>query len=446
MLAREMPKISADGLTYTFELRDGVKFQDGTPLTADAVVGSWKFLLDPKNGWSCRQYFNGSNSVDIKDIEATGKLEVTFTLATPAPALLTQMARADCGETGIMAPAVYGPEKAKKPIGTGPFMVKSIRPGRDVVLVPFPDYKPRSEPTDGYTGKKEVLLDSLTFMIIGDPAASYSALLAGDIQVWPAIQLSYAPQIKETKGFTLKSVPIPSISTFAMQTAKGPLTNAALRQAINVATDRASMVASIAQGYAKASASPIPASSRYYGEVQEKGLQYDPAKVKELLKKAGYNNEPITIITNKNYSVMYDTGVIVQAMLQAAGINAKLEVMDFATQLQKYYSGDYEMMTWNYAPTLDPALLLDRITGSKETTPSKIWADPKARELVNELMRTPADKRQPVYDKIQELYVEDAPMLVWASSQATDAYSDKVKGYETWAGRKPRFWGVSVEK
>src|SRR5262249_23744846 len=112
----------------------------------------------------------------------------------------------------------------------------------------------------------------------------------------------------------------------------------------------------------------------------------------------------------------------------------------------KYYSGDYVMMTWNYAPTLDPALILDRITGPKQSAASKIWDDPKARELVNQLMAAPADKRQPIYDAIEKLFDEDPPMLVWSSAQATDAYSNKVQGYETWAGRKPRFWGVSVSK
>ena len=446
MLATKMPAVSSDGLTYTFELRPGIKFHDGEPLTATAVANSWKFLLDPATGWGCRQYFNGTNSVRVTDISAVGDLEVKFTLADPAPELLTQMARSDCGETGIMAPAVYGPGKAKKPIGTGPFMVQDVHPGKEIVLVPYRDYKSRSEPTDGYTGKKEVLLDKLTFMTIPDPAANYSALLAGNIQVWPGIQLTYASQLKEAKGITLKTIPIPSINTLAMQTSKGPLTNVALRQAINFAMDRASMVTSISQGYAQPNGSLIPSSSPFYGKPQADSFKYDPAKVKDLLKKANYRNEQITLITNKNYSVMYDTGVMMQAMLQAAGLNVKLEVMDFATQLQKYYSGDYVMMTWNYAPTLDPALLLDRVIGPKKVAPSKIWDDPKARDLVNQLLAAPSDKRQPIYDEIQKLYEEDAPMLVWSSAQATDAYSNKVQGYETWAGRKSRFWGVSVSK
>jgi peptide/nickel transport system substrate-binding protein len=445
MLAAELPTVSADRLTYTFKLRDGVKFHDGTPLSAEAVVNSWKFLLDKKTGWSCRQYFNGTNSVNVVDVVVVSPTEVKFVLGTSAPELLSQMARADCGEGGIMAPSVYADGKpGDKPIGTGPFKVDSVQPGQKVLLSRYADYSPRDEPTDGYAGKKEALVDKLTFMVIPDPAAAFAALLAREIDLWAQINTAYADQIKAKTGLVLGNATLPSINTFAFQTAKGPFANRALRQAVNHAVDRNGMVEAVARGYATPSASPIPASSAFYGPTEKSGFEYDLAKAQALLKEAGYKGEKIVITTNKNYSVMYETGVLLQAMLQALGVNAEIEIIDFATQLQKYYSGDYQIMTWNYAPTLDPALLLDRITGSKESQKSKLWDNPKARVLVNDLLRASADKRQPIYDEINKLYLEDAPMLVWSSGQATDAYSARLKGFKTWVGRKVRLWNVGV--
>ncbi|MBY6089953.1 ABC transporter substrate-binding protein [Maritimibacter alkaliphilus] len=444
MLAVDLPEVSEDGTAYVFQIRGGVTFHDGTPLSADSVVGSWTHLLDEATGWPCRQYFNGSGSVEVASIEATGDMEVSFTLAQPAPAFLAQMARADCGEGGIMAPAVYADGETSKPIGTGPFMFDEIVPGQRTVLVPFPDYAARDEPMDGYAGKKEALVDKLTFMVIPDPAANFSALMAGETDFWAAINLSYAEQIEAKEGFTVDTIAIPSINTMAFQTASGPLANAALRRAVSYAIDRGGMVQAISQGYAQPSSSIIPASSDFFKPEFADVFAYDPAEVEEMKKEAGYDGEEIVVTTNKNYASMYETGVMVHAFLQAAGFNAKIEVMDFATQLPKYYSGDYQMMTWNYAPTLDPALILDRVTGSKEATASKIWDTDKGRELVGKLLATPVADRQPVYDEIQAQFAEDAPMLIWSSAQATDAYSDKVEGFSTWVGRKPRFWGVTV--
>lgn len=446
MLATELPEVSEDGREYTFTLRDGIKFHDGTDLTAEAVVGSWNHLLTKETGWPCLQYFNGSGSVEVTGIDATGPQQVTFTLAEPTPAFLSQMARADCGEGGIMAPAVYENGETTKPIGTGPFMFDEIVPGKRNVLVPFPDYQARDEPMDGYAGKKEVLIDKLTFMVIPDSGANFSALMSGETDVWAAMNPSYSSQIESAEGYSVQSVAIPSISTMAFQTAKGPLANPDLRKAVNYAIDRPGMVDAILQGYGTASSSIIPTSSEFSKPGFAEVFAFDPEKVAEMLEAANYDGEEIVVTTNKNFSAMYETGVMIQAYLQASGINARIEVMDFATQLPKYYSGDYQMMTWNYAPTLDPALILDRVTGDKDQTASKIWDTPEAIKLIRELLATPVADRQPVYDKIQAQFEEDAPMLIWASSAATDAVSDKVKGFETWAGRKPRFWGVTVEE
>ena len=99
------------------------------------------------------------------------------------------------------------------------------------------------------------------------------------------------------------------------------------------------------------------------------------------------------------------------------GINATLEVNDFATQFSKYNTGNYDMMTWNYNPSFVPALVFDRFTGAKGTQASKLWTDPEARKLTDELLQTPVDQQQPFYTKLQQLYLKDAPMIVWATGE-----------------------------
>jgi peptide/nickel transport system substrate-binding protein len=446
MLAADLPTVSPDGLVYTFTLRDGLSFHDGTPVTAQAVVKTWEYYLNPKNSWACRGYFDGGGTVKIVGVEARSTTEVAFRLATPSNVLLTQMARTDCQESAIMAESmVTGGQRPTMPIGTGPFKVTSIRPGQDITLEKFAAYQPRSDKTDGFAGRKQALVDRIILVIIPDPAAANAALLAGNIDLWPRIERNYAKALEKTAGIKVDSAVTPSIYTLAFQTAKGPLQNAALRQAINYAIDRKGMVAALTEARATASSSIIPASTQFYAAAAKDGFDYDPAKAAALLKQAGYKGEPVRITTNKNYPMMYETGVMVQGYLQAAGINATLEVNDFATQFAKYNSGNYDMMTWNYNPSFVPALVFDRFTGSKEAQASKLWTDPEARKLTDELLQIPVSEQQPFYTRLQKLYVKDAPMIVWATGEVTSAYRDVVQGYAAWPGRLPRLWNVSVK-
>jgi peptide/nickel transport system substrate-binding protein len=446
MLAADLPTVSPDGLVYTFKLREGLTFHDGTPVTAQAVVRTWEYYLDPKNSWVCRNYFNGAGTVKIAGVEAKSATEVVFRLASPSKVLLTQMARTDCMESAIMAESmVTGGQRPATPIGTGPFKVTSIRLGQDITLAKFANYKPRSEKPDGFAGRKEALVDKIVLMIIPDPASANAALVAGNIDVWPRIELNYAKALAATPGLKVDSAATPSIYTLAFQTAKGPLQNASLRQAINYAIDRKGMTAALTESRATPSSSIIPASSQFYAAAAKDGFDYDPAKAASLLKQSGYKGEPVRITTNKNYPMMYETGVMIQGYLQAVGINATLEVNDFATQFSKYNTGNYDMMTWNYNPSFVPALVIDRFTGSKEKQASKLWTDPEARKLTDELLQTPVGEQQPLYTALQKLYVKDAPMIVWATGEVTSAYRDVVQGYSAWPGRLPRFWNVSVK-
>lgn len=439
--------VSENGKVYTFTLRRGVKFHNGVPLTSKEVVWTWRQFLDQKSGWGCKQYFNGSGVVRLVAVEASGDDQVVFTLEKPAPSFLSQMARSDCGEAGIAHPdSVDADGRWIKPIGTGPFAFASHTTGRNVVLEKFDEYAARSEPMDGYAGEKKALVDKIEWLIITDTSVAKAAIMAGQIDVWGQISPTFAEELRATPGVTLQTSDVPSINTFAIQTAHAPLDKPALRRAINHALDYEGMVASLTGGYAKVNTSPIPASSRYYGEAQRNSFKFDPENAKKLMAEAGYKGETFKVTTNTNFGDMYDAGVLMQGQLVQQGLNAELDVVDFAAQLPRYNSGDYNVMTFDYSPVLDPALLLDRFIGSKAVNPGKVWDNPRARKLVDRLFATDPDKRQPLYDEIQRLYMQDAPMVVWSGAVVISAVRDNVKGYKAWEGRRPRFWNVEVSK
>jgi peptide/nickel transport system substrate-binding protein len=438
---------SADGGTYSFTLREGVTFHNGAPLTAKEVAWTWRTFLDPKSAWPCRANFDGTRTIKITAVEAEGDRKVVFRLAAPAPAFLSTMARADCDASGIAHPDSVGADGTwSKGIGTGPFKVGEWRRGDFIELAKHEQYASRGEPTDGYAGAKAAKVDRLRFTIVPDPSTAKAALLAGNLDLWSAIDPKHAKEIGAAPGMKVATAPVASLNTIVMQTKDPALQDKRLRQAINIAVDRPGLSEAVSEGYPKPSSSPVPVSSRFYGPVQQQGYKHDPAEAKRLATSAGYKGQPLKLTTNNRFAAMHDIAIVAQAMARAAGINLEVEVVEFATQLDRYLKGNYQLMVWNYTPYLDPMFALDRFVGDKSKQPDRVWSSPQAIELLTRLGQTAPEAQQPIWDELHRLFVDEAPMIVWSTGAVVSAWSDKVSGYEPWAGRKPRFWNVAVAR
>jgi peptide/nickel transport system substrate-binding protein len=444
MLASDIA-VSPDGKTYTFTLRDGVRFHNGAPLTSREVVWTWERFLDPKGAWPCRSYFDGTRQVKITSVEAASPTQVVFQLAAPFGAFLSLMARSDCDGAGIAHPDSVGPDGTwSKAIGTGPFKLAEWRRGQFVELARNEDYAARSEPADGLAGAKAPKLDRIRLAIVPDPATAKAAIQSGNLDLWPSIDPKFASELKAA-GLTVAAAPVAALNAVVMQTNDPLLKDKRIREAIAAALDYQSMSDTLTDGYAKPSTSLVPVSSRFYGKVEQAGVSFDVARAKKLLAEAGYKGQPIRITTNSRFPIMNDIAVLVQAMEQQVGLNISVEVLEFATQLSRYAKGDYQLMVWNYTPYLDPVFGLDRFIGDKATQPDRVWGNPRAIGLLSKLMET-ADPaaRQPLFDELQTLFADDAPMIVWSSGANVSAFSPAVHGYAPWPGRKPRFWNVEV--
>ncbi len=152
-LLAESYGVSEDGKTYSFVLREGVKFHNGAALTADDVVWSLKRYLDPATGWRCLSEFDGHGLVKILAVEAKDARNVVVTLDQPSALFLATLARADCGETAITHRDSVGPDgKWLAPIGTGPFKLVEWRHGQHIELTRFDGYSARSASMSRSTG------------------------------------------------------------------------------------------------------------------------------------------------------------------------------------------------------------------------------------------------------------------------------------------------------
>lgn len=446
LLAESVEK-SDDELTYTFHLRKGVLFHNGAPLTSADVLWSWKRYLDPATEWRCLPEFDGNGRSTVVATEAPDDSTVIFKLKKPSALFLASLARTDCGMTGILQKdSVKADGSWDKPIGTGPFMLDEWKQGQYITLKRFADYAARAEGgTDGYTGSKKPMVDQVRFIIIPDASAEKAALLAGDLDILQGVSYVDAEELRTNPNVTLTSAPGMDQNGILFQTRDPLMKNQKLRQAIGAALDAPQIVKAVTDGTSQHNPSIVPAGSPYHTAVENQGHAYDLEKAKQLLAEAGYKGEKIVLIASKEYISIYNEAVYAQAMMQAAGINAELQVIEWATHLDQYTSGNYQMMAFSYSARLDPALNYEQVSGNKEKQPRKVWDNPEALKLIDQAFVV-SDKaeRQAIFDKLHTMFVQDTPMLPMFNSTSIAAAAKNVQGYKAWVADKARLWNVSV--
>jgi peptide/nickel transport system substrate-binding protein len=446
MLAKSI-EVSPDGMTYTFKLRDGVTFHNGATLGAEDVLFAWKRYLAPDTGWRCLSEFDGRGQAKIIDITAPDPMTVVFTLDKPSALFLATMARTDCGEAAIYHRSSLDADgKWRAPVGTGPFTVGDWRHGEYVELVRNDHYAALPGKPDGLTGNKTALVPKVRFVIIPDPSAAKAALMADNIDVIFRIQPSDLAEFQARPDIAVDSVATMEVEGILFQTRDPLLKDPRIRKAFLMALDLPQLVAAASNGQAKPSASIIPVPSAFYGKPEAVLPVRDLAGARKLLSEAGYKGQPIKMITNKRYEAMFDASVLAQAMAQEAGLNVELEVLDWATELDRYTKGDYQAMSFGYSARLDPSLSFEMISGDKDKQPRKVWDNPQALALLARSMQVSAPaERQALFDQMETLFRADQPMIPLYSVFGTAAVRKTVVGYKNWSLGQPRAWGVSLK-
>lgn len=436
--------VSQDGLTYTFRLREGVKFHNGETMTADDVVWSWKRYLDPKTNWRCLPDFDGRIGLKVESVTALDPLTVEIRISEPSPLFLANIARSDCGMTAIVhRSSVKADGSWDKPIGTGPFKLGEWRQREYIQLVKFADYANKGGSPDGYVGSKRPLVDEVRFVIISDPATAKAALVRGDIDILPRLPYAEASELKADANLNVTVAPGLAPMTFTIQTRDPVLSNVKVRQAIAAAINFDELVGSVTYDLAKPNTSLVPVVSSYYGDVQKKSFGYDPGRAKRLLKEAGYKGEKITIITNKRNQSNFDAAIVLQSMLQNVGLNATVEVLEWGAQQDRWQKGNYQMMAFSYSSRMDAALSYEAVMGPKDSQPRKVWEDKAALELLGQVTaETRNEERQKLFDQLHDAMIEQVPLIPIFNILTVGASRKNVKGFSSNVFGAPLLWEV----
>lgn len=439
--------VSADGLQYTFHLRRDVKFHNGAPLTADDVLWSWQRFMTPKTGWRCLADFDGRLRVKVLDVKAADAHTVVYTLDRADPLFLDSLARSDCGGTGVVhRDSLNADGSWNQPIGTGPFKFKEWRHREFVSLAKHAGYVSRGGKVDGYVGAKRPLVDELRYIVISDASTAKAALSSGAIDVMSKFPYSEIGEFKNHPQIAITIAPQLAPTTLQLQTRDKVMSNQKLRQAIAAALDYTQLVGGVTYGLAEPNNSIVPVSSPFFSAVQKQGYRTDPARAKQLLAESGYKGEKIVISTNKRNPANFDAALIAQAMMQQAGINTDIEVLEWGAQHDKWQKGNFQMMSFSYSARMDPSLSFEAMMGPKDTQPRKLWENPKALDLLEQSMQTAdAGKRQAIYDDLHRLMLQDVPVIVLFNTLSAGAYRKNIEGFQSSIFSSPNFWEVSKQ-
>jgi peptide/nickel transport system substrate-binding protein len=336
MLAESLPAVSKDGLTYTFKLRQGIRFHNGKEMTSADVVPSLR-------RFGQRSIRGKPLFAQVADLRAVDKYTVEMKLKEKSAIVVISLAVP--GNFGAIYPKEVAEkfkpeEKATEYIGTGPFKLAEWKPDQYIRMVRFDDYKPRSEKASGYGGAKVAYVDEIRWMPVPDVATRIAQMETGELDVADDLNLDAFDRLKKNPGVR-PIVAKPYYWLVAVFNKKeGIGTNQKIRQAWQAAIDIEPIMKNVAGGRSEFYRMD---SSLVFAEVAEwhtklPGLPWNERnreKAKKLLQEAGYKGEPIRFMTTQEYKWAYDFAILTKQQLEDAGFTIDLQVVDWSTLVQR---------------------------------------------------------------------------------------------------------------
>lgn len=414
--------VSPDSLVWTLKLRKGVKFHDGTPLDAEAVKFNLERVLNPETKSTYKFLINR-----ITKIEAVDASTVRLSTEKPFAPMLAHLTH---GAIAIQSPAAikkHGKEYINFPTGTGPFKFKEWVRGDRLVLVKNPDY----------WGKKPYV-NEVVFKPVPEGGARVALIETGAAHAIVRVPPRDAPRLAASKDVEVVNTPSVRTIYIAFNMLKAPFTDLRVRQALNHAVNKPSVVQHILAGVGRPSDAPISPGIFGYRPIMTYG--YDPAKAKKLLAEAGHPKGFKTELYCPSGRYLNDIQVCeaVQAQLREVGVDAAIKTMEWAAYLDITKKGPQEsvvpmyMLGWGTV-TGDADYGLYALFHSSQWTPAgqarNFYKNPKVDELLDR-GRTVANPaaREAAYKEAMELITKDAPWLFLHAESQLSAVRKNVKG------------------
>ncbi len=423
--------ISDDGLEYVFNLREGVTFHDGTPFNAEAVKFNFDRMLDETHPFADTGPFPLSFFFSsVESVEVVDDLTVKFTLNEAFAPFMSNLA----SPTGlIVSPAAVeasGADYGRNPVGTGPFKFEEWQSNTSVVASRNDDY------WDGAPA-----LEAVIFRPITDANTRVAEMLSGGIDVLLETPPDNVAQFRDDANYEVVEAVGPHVWYVMLNAKEGPFTDVRVRQAVNYAVNKESLVNDVLQGTAEVSAGPIPPAFNWAYNEEVDPYPYDPEMARQLLAEAGAEGASLTFLVTEGGSGMLDPvpmGTAIQADLAAVGLDVEIQTYEWNTFLSEVNPGlegkaDMAEMAWM---TSDPDTL-PFLTLRTAAFPdqggfnSSYYSNPEVDALLDQArVSTDPDERAELYKQVQALTNEDAPWLFVANWKQNAVVTSAVGDFE----------------
>ena len=424
--------MSADGMSYTFKLRPGVKFHDGTDFDASAVKFTYDRLLDPNNAYADTGPFPFAAGYygSIAETVVVDPMTVRFNLKKQDSALINAFTL----NTGrIVSPrAVMTSRKDyfQNPVGTGPFKFVGWDHNVRISLTANPDY------WDGAPA-----LSQLIFRPLADEQTRITEFLSGGVDVIFDVPPDNIDQVQNTQSAVFVQQPGPHVWWVTLNTTRPPFDNVLVRQAVNYAVNKDALTQDILKGTGTPAVGPIPPAISWAYTDQVQQYPYNPDQARALLQQSGVLMPiNLTFWVTESGSGMQSPktmGTAIQADLAAVGVNAQIQTFEWGAYLNKYGAGlgaDAQLaeLSWMF-DSGDPAHMLPNNLYGPSCSPKGFNGGCYQNSQVDGMMDqaltiTDRDQRGTIYKQIQQLVAADAPWIFVDNQIQNMAMTSRVHG------------------
>lgn len=404
-----------DEKTYHFKLKEGVKFHDGTPMTAQDV----KFTLERAKEMPS----SASAASHIAEIITDGDYDVTVKLTAPYPAILYILGNMNMSIVSEKAVTAAGDDYGAEPIGTGPFKYVEWVPNDHWTI----------ERNEDYFGEK-ALAKRLICRVVPEAGSRCIALEVGEADIALRISETDAPNVEENPKLKCYGEVGSSIEFIGMNCEKEYFKDERVRQAVNYAIDKQSIVDTILEGRGEVANTYFGKTIPSWDETQT-AYPYDPEKAKELLAEAGYA-DGFSVSICVNGDVRNRTAQIVQAQLADVGITVDINSLEWGAYLDMLQTGEMDMFILGWTnSSIDPDRSVSTLfpsdqAGSKGNNYTFLKDKELDKQIADAAIETDHEKRMQMYKDIQARLKELSPWVPLYYQQMLGGINADLKGFE----------------
>jgi peptide/nickel transport system substrate-binding protein len=416
--------VSPDQRAWTFHLRHGVTFHDGSPFTADDVVYSYRRIIDQK-------LTNSDKFSAVTNVTAPDRSTVAITLKQPTPNLLTNLGGFK-GVAIVQRRNVESGQLATHPIGTGPFAFVSRTSGDSITLKANPAY---------WAGAPKI--SGVTFRFISEPSTALSALQAGEIDWTDSIPTQRVAALKDDDSVTLATTPSNDYWYLALNEARAPWNDVRVRQAIAYAIDRDAILQATSYGTAVANQLAIPKGNPWYTPYD--AYRHDIERAKGLLHEAGAAPKSLDMLVTTEYPETVTAAQIIADNLAPLGITVNIRTVDFATWLDEQNNGHFDMLMMGWLGNIDPDDFYYAQHHTDGSSNAQKFSNPEVDRLLDAgRVETNRTARADDYAKAATIIADQVSYIYLYNPSVIQAWTTRLSGYDARRDGAVRFRTASL--